>query len=58
MGTENVNGQSQNEVHGSSFGIFIALWKGWNCFLKRIVTGNETWVSYETSKTKWQSLQW
>lgn len=29
-----------------------------NDFLKRIVTGDETWICYETPETKRQSLEW
>jgi len=30
----------------------------WNLFVKRIVTGNETWIHHDDPDTKQQSMQW
>jgi len=30
----------------------------WNLFVKRIVTGDETWIHHEDPETKQQSMQW
>jgi len=58
LGSQNVNGRSQNETDGFRTEVFMRYAQEGDEFLDSIVTGDETWGFHHTPESKQQSLQW
>ncbi|GFW04015.1 mariner Mos1 transposase [Trichonephila clavipes] len=58
MGTKNAHENPQNQSNGRYLTISFPVPHGWEDFLNRMVTGNETWVAHVNVETKQQSMTW
>jgi hypothetical protein len=58
MGSENAHRCTQYATNGFCFDFFRVIPNDGDEFLKHIITGDETWVSFVNVGTKEQSKQW